>query len=93
MATSNTTNLGIPIPVPGSLEPFRVAAYNNAVETLDGAVGMRVVTFGTRPGSPFVGELIYQTDTLTAHVYDGSGWPELGGSGGGFETNFLLMGA
>jgi len=54
MATSNTTNLGIPIPVPGSLEPFRVAAYNNAVEVLDGAVGMRVVTFGTRPGSPFV---------------------------------------
>jgi hypothetical protein len=36
-------------------------------------------TSGTRPASPVAGMHIWQTDTLTEHVYDGSAWQFLRG--------------
>jgi len=38
-------------------------------------------TAGTRPSSPVNGMRIWQTDTLTEHVYDGVGWVFLRGIG------------
>jgi len=94
MSTTNTTNLGIAIPVPGSGEPFLVSAYNAAISTLDGGVGFTICTSGTRPASPYTGQVIFETDTASSFIWDGSAWQSAaGGVSVGFETNFLLMGA
>jgi hypothetical protein len=86
--------LGIPLPVAGSNEPFTVAAYNFGINSLDGAAGATVVTSVSRPGSPWSGQVIFETDTSNTLVWDGAAWVVVGGSGGGgLELNFLLMGA
>lgn len=74
MATTPTAKLGIPLPVAGSGEPFTVAAYNFGVTTLDGAAGATVVTSSSRPGSPFSGQVIFETDTFKSFVWSGSAW-------------------
>lgn len=89
MATSNTTKLGIAIPVPGSGEPFRVAAYNSAISSLDAAAGATVVASeAARPAAPFEGQLIFQQDTLETFLWDGDAnvWQPAGGGGGASVT-------
>jgi hypothetical protein len=78
MATTPTTKLGIPLPVAGSNEPFTVAAYNFGINSLDAAAGATVVTSITRPGSPWVGQIIHETDTDKTLVWDGVAWVETG---------------
>ena len=39
-----------------------------------GSVKPGVCTSTTRPGSPYVGQIIYETDTLLAKVWTGSAW-------------------
>ena len=44
--------------------------------------------------SPFEGQHCFLRDVDALQFYSGSAWVPAGGSGGGgFETNFLLMGA
>jgi len=45
--------------------------------------------------SPSDGMMSYLVDLAQVQVYSGSvlGWTAITGGGGGFETNFLLMGA
>jgi hypothetical protein len=81
MATTPTAKLGIPLPVAGSGEPFTVAAYNFGVNALDGAAGFTVCTSVTRPVSPWLGQSIFETDTGSAFVWDGSAWQPAGGGG------------
>jgi hypothetical protein len=81
MATTPTTKLGIPLPVAGSGEPFTVAAYNFGVSTLDGAAGATVVTSVSRPVSPWSGQVIFETDTGSSFIWDGSAWMPAGGGG------------
>jgi hypothetical protein len=78
MATTPTTKLGIPLPVAGSGEPFTVAAYNFGINALDGAAGADVVTSASRPGSPFTGQIIHETDTDLTLVWDGVAWVPTG---------------
>lgn len=92
MATSPSARLGIPLPIPGSQEPFTVAAYNNAINTLDANVGSVVVTSTTRPTQPYPGQVIFESDTNGSFVWDGTQWRQLGGGGGGLTEVFLLMG-
>jgi hypothetical protein len=40
-----------------------------------------VCTSSTRPASPYDGQVIYETDTDIAAVWDGSGWVNLGATG------------
>ena len=95
MSTYNSDRLGISLPTPGSAEPFTVSAFNDMIEALDEAVSLTVCTSSTRPGSPFEGQGIFETDTSAAYVYDGSSWQPISSSGdvGGLESNFFLMGA
>lgn len=79
MSTTNTPNLGIAIPVPGSAEPFLVTAYNSAITTLDGGVGFTVCTSSTRPAAPYTGQSIFETDTLVPYIWDGAAWQIAGG--------------
>lgn len=72
MATA-TTRLGLRKPDPA--DTINVAAdLAGPYDKIDEAVGALVCTSGTRPASPFEGQLIWQTDTGTAHVYAGGQW-------------------
>lgn len=50
---------------------------------------------GSAIPSPSQGMFSYLTSDSTLYTYDGSSWNAFtaGGGAGGFETNFLLMGA
>lgn len=50
---------------------------------------------GSAISSPTTGMFTFQTDTSQLTYWDGSQWVVFtsGGGGGGFQTNFLLMGA
>lgn len=49
---------------------------------------------GSAIGTPTEGMFTYLKDTDSVEYYTGSNWtPFVSGGGGGFETNFLLMGA
>ena len=39
--------------------------------------GTKVCTSGSRPPSPFTGQLIYETDTSKVRVWTGSGWEDI----------------
>lgn len=91
MAT-NTTRLSLI--KPDYSDNVDIADINSNMDDIDAAVGASVVTSGTRPASPFTGQVIYETDTASSFVYDGSTWKSLGGGGAGdLTTTFLLMGA
>jgi len=91
MAT-NTTRLSLI--KPDYTDNVDVADINSNMDDIDAAVGAAVVTSGTRPASPFTGQVIFETDTNSSFVYDGSVWQSLGGGGGGgLADTLLLMGA
>ena len=48
-----------------------------------GSVKPGVCTSSTRPGSPFDGQVIYETDTNVVSVYDGAAWATVGPSAAG----------
>lgn len=46
----------------------------NLASDVDVKLGYFVCTSGTRPGSPFQGQQIYETDTKATGFWDGSAW-------------------
>jgi hypothetical protein len=48
---------------------------------------------GSAIGTPSEGMFSYLRDTDALEYYTGSAWVPFSAGGGGFETNFLLMGA
>jgi hypothetical protein len=92
MAT-NTTRLGLT--KPDFVDVVDISELNTNADDIDAAVGFTVCTSTTRPGSPWSGQPIFETDTGNSFVWDGSAWqPAGGGSGGvGLDGVFLLMGA
>lgn len=76
MATS-TTRLGLrkPDPDPTTGDDVDVSLDISAsMDKIDAAVGCTVCTSGTRPGSPWQGQLIFETDTGKVQVWNGSAW-------------------
>jgi len=91
MATSTTR---LSLIKPAFTDTVDISDINSNMDDIDAAIGASVVTSGTRPASPYTGQVIYQTDTSSSFVYDGSAWQFLGGAGGGgLADTFLLMGA
>jgi hypothetical protein len=41
---------------------------------------------------PITGAVVFDSDLGQLSLYNGDDWVPIGGGGGGFETNFLLMG-
>ncbi len=52
-----------------------IASYSGASSVIKPGV----VTSSTRPSSPFVGQLVYETDTARVMSYNGSAWVAQGG--------------
>lgn len=89
-----TTTTRLSLTKPDYTDNVDIADINSNMDDIDAAVGASVVTSGTRPASPFTGQVIFETDTSSSYVYDGSTWQSLGGAGGGgLADTFLLMGA
>lgn len=54
-----------------------VQDLNNNYDKLDDDAGLRVVTSGTRPASPYTGQVIYETDTFRKKFWNGTIWVDL----------------
>jgi hypothetical protein len=76
MATT-TTKLGLI--KPDFVDVVDISELNSNADDIDAAVGSTIVTSITRPGSPFLGQVIYETDTEDSFVWDGSTWKPAGG--------------
>lgn len=64
---TTTTRLGLTKPATSDL--VNIGTLNANSDLIDGAVGAKVVTSGTRPSTPFDGQVIYETDTQKTYVY------------------------
>ena len=69
---SYTTRLGLTKPTNG--ENYAVDIVNANSDAIDRAIGARTVTSTTRPSTPFVGQIIYETDTKRLRMWHGGGW-------------------
>jgi len=91
MAT-NTTRLGLI--KPDFVDVVDISELNSNADDIDAAVGAAIVTSGTLPGSPWAGQFVYETDTLSAKIWNGTAWVGVGGaSGGSLADTLMLMGA
>lgn len=59
-------------------ETADIDKLNSNFDLIDAAAGFKVVTSSTRPGSPFTGQGIFETDTALAYVWSGSAWVQVG---------------
>jgi hypothetical protein len=83
MAT-NTTKLGLI--KPDFVDVVDVADLNSNADDIDAAVGFTLCTNATRPSTPFTGQSIFETDTESSFIWDGSAWMP-GGGGGSIEIS------
>jgi hypothetical protein len=70
---TTTTRLGLRKPDPDPLTGDYVSAgddLNDNWDNIDGKIPFTVCTSGTRPGTPYDGQPIRETDTLDAYVWD-----------------------
>lgn len=73
-----TTRLGLYKPAASGSELVNVVTdLNNNLDSLDAKVGAFACTSGTRPGSPFNGQMIRETDTGKLRVWDGAAWTQV----------------
>lgn len=84
MATS-TTKLGLT--KPALTDNVDVTVLNTNFDDIDTAAGFAIVTSATRPATPWTGQIIYETDTESSFVWDGSAWQSAGGGGGSIEIS------
>jgi len=83
MAT-NTTKLGLI--KPDFVDVVDVADLNTNADDIDAAVGFAIVTSSTRPSTPWTGQSIFETDTESSFIWDGTAWMP-GGGGGSIEIS------
>lgn len=79
MATS-TTRLALRKPDPDPVTGDNVNVVtdiNQSMDKIDGNIGFTVCTSGTRPGSPWDGQPIYETDTNKFRAWVESAWTDI----------------
>jgi hypothetical protein len=76
--STTTTRLGLYKPAADGSELVNVVTdLNNNMDSIDAKMGAFVCTSGTRPGSPYNGQFIRETDTGKLMLWDGSGWRQV----------------
>ena len=71
MAEIVTTRLALVAPDPGTSEPVDLADHlGNNWAKIDAVIGATPCTSGTRPGAPFDGQIIRETDTRHVYVWN-----------------------
>lgn len=78
--TAYTTKLALYLPgagtgsIGGTDEAADIDKLNENFQAIDTATGAKIVTSSTRPGTPFAGQQIYETNTKLSYVWNGSAW-------------------
>lgn len=78
--TQYTSRLNLYKPGGGSLgtntpdETADIDKLNGNFDDIDAAVGVEICTSSSRPSSPWDGQIIFETDTESLQVWDGSAW-------------------
>jgi hypothetical protein len=83
MAT-NTTKLGLI--KPDFVDVVDITDLNTNADDIDAAVGFTICTSTTRPSTPWLGQSIFETDTESSFIWDGTVWKP-GGGGGSIEIS------
>lgn len=83
MAT-NTTKLGLI--KPDFVDVVDITDLNTNADDIDAAVGFTICTNATRPSTPWTGQSIFETDTASSFIWDGTAW-QPGGGGGSIEIS------
>ena len=79
MATVNTAKLDLALPVPGTNEPMNNGAIlSSNMDKID-KLPYEFCTSTTRPSTPSVGDIIYETDKNRLRLWDGSQWAFIAG--------------
>ena len=86
MATT-TTRLGLT--KPDFVDVVDISDLNTNADEIDAAVGFTLCTNATRPASPWSGQVIFETDTGSSFVWDGSAWQPAGGGGGNVASDAI----
>jgi hypothetical protein len=77
MPGTTTTRLALYKPDATGVDNVNVVTdINNNADNLDSKVGFVACTSGTRPGSPYNGHCIRETDTSKYYVWNGATWPQ-----------------
>lgn len=69
-----TDRLGLVKPLSGEIQDDGRAQYNANFDQLDRMPGTFICTSSTRPGSPFLGQHIYETDSNKTLAWNGTEW-------------------
>jgi hypothetical protein len=88
-----TTTTRLSLIKPDFTDVVDISDLNSNADDIDANIGAVVVTSTTRPASPFTGQFIYETDTLSARIWNGTQWVGVGGAGGSLADTLMLMGA
>lgn len=75
--STTTARLGLTKPAPVG-EVVDIAILNTNFDKIDTAAGFTVCTSGTRPGTPYTGQQILETDTGNRYYWSGSYWRGIG---------------
>lgn len=59
---------------PAGTDPMARSVLNTNLETLDTLIPVKTCTAATRPGAPFVGQLIFETDTGRMLLWNSVKW-------------------
>ncbi len=74
MSTTNTPRLNLSEPDGVEGMPLLDRDWNTPMDIIDAAAGQRIVTSGTLPVSPYVGQICKESDTGKTIIWNGSAW-------------------
>jgi hypothetical protein len=76
--STTTTRLGLYKPAADGSELVNVVTdLNNNMDSIDAKMGAFACTSGTRPGSPYNGQMIRETDTGKLMLWDSASWKQV----------------
>lgn len=76
-----TTTARLGLTKPASTDTVDISVLDTNLDQIDLKMCSQVCTSGTRPSSPFQGQLIYEADTGLVRVYTGAAWVSVPASG------------
>lgn len=80
MSRTTTTRIGLSKPTPGTGEPVNASIdVGTNWDKVDAAVGAQICTSGTRPATPYDGQMIRETDTRRMYIWNAtqSAWDQI----------------
>ncbi len=72
----STTTAKLGLVKPATDEDVDITILNDNSDKVDAASGVAVCDSLTRPGSPFTGQTIFETDTKKIYIWDGDSWED-----------------